>query len=514
MAENEQAGWSGGFDVVLGNPPWERIKIQEKEWFATRHPDIANAGNAAQRRQLISALAYEDQTLYKAYMEDQRQAAGESHLVLDSGRYPLCGRGDVNTYSIFAETMRLIISPVGRVGCIVPSGIATDDTTKFFFQNLMDLKSLVSLYDFDNRGKLFPAVMSLIKFCLLTLTGSARPATKGAEFMFFAHKVEDLQENAFRFTLSAEDLALINPNTRTCPILRSKHDLELTKAIYSRIPILLKEGHLETNLWEVNFSTMFHMANDSHLFRSYEQLEVDGWILEGNIFYKEGEACLPLYEGKMIWHFDHRLSGHEDSEIDRLHHNNPFMLSMPRYWVHQSYMPNIAKDDRKALLAFRDIARSTDARTAIFDIIPIVPCSHTLVIVMLDTEYTRNMVYLAACTSSFVFDYITRQKLGGAHMTFFILKQLPMLPPKQYIAKCKWYNRASLGDWMFPALSNSPTQPGTWNLSPKTAATMIHLSVGMINDVSCCAASLMRLIFTYMVSNAMMWIILWRRFRL
>ena len=102
--ENEQAGWSGGFDVVLGNPPWERIKIQEKEWFAAARPDIANAANAAQRRRMIAALQYEDPALYIAFIEDQRQAEGESHFIRNSDRYPLCGRGDVNTYAIFAET--------------------------------------------------------------------------------------------------------------------------------------------------------------------------------------------------------------------------------------------------------------------------------------------------------------------------------------------------------------------------------------------------------------------------
>jgi hypothetical protein len=76
---------------------------------------------------------------------------------VSSGRYPLCGRGDVNTYSIFAETMRAIVSARGRIGCIVPSGIATDDTTKFFFQDLMETGSLVSLFDFENREGLFPA---------------------------------------------------------------------------------------------------------------------------------------------------------------------------------------------------------------------------------------------------------------------------------------------------------------------------------------------------------------------
>jgi len=180
--ENEQTGWNGGFNVVLGNPPWERIKLQEKEWFAQRRPDIAEATNAAARRKLIAALKTEDNKLYNEFMDDRRAAEGESHLVRDSERYPLCGRGDVNTYAIFAELNRCLINSIGRVGCIVPSGIATDDTTKFFFRDLMEKGSLASLFDFENRKKLFPAVDSRMKFCLLTLTGKDRPI-KNSEFI-------------------------------------------------------------------------------------------------------------------------------------------------------------------------------------------------------------------------------------------------------------------------------------------------------------------------------------------
>lgn len=240
--DNEQAGWSGGFDVVLGNPPWERIKIQEKEWFAEKRPDIMNAANAAQRRRMITALSYEDPALFQAFTDAQHQSQGESHIIRNSGRYPLCGRGDVNTYTIFAETMRLLIKSTGRVGCIVPSGIATDDTTKVFFQDITTTRTLASLYDFENAESIFPGVHRSYKFCLLTLTGRNRPVTRGAEFAFFLHTTAELEDDAKRFTLTADDLRLINPNTRTCPIFRTKRDSELTKAIYRRVPVFVKEG--------------------------------------------------------------------------------------------------------------------------------------------------------------------------------------------------------------------------------------------------------------------------------
>ena len=144
--------------MIVGNPPWERIKLQEKEWFAARRPDIAEAPNAAARKRMIAALREEDPALHAAFMEAVRQAEGESHFARGSGRFPLTAVGDVNTYALFAELARQLIRPDGRAGIIVPTGIATDDTTKDFFGNLSETRSLVSLFDFENRDALFPGV--------------------------------------------------------------------------------------------------------------------------------------------------------------------------------------------------------------------------------------------------------------------------------------------------------------------------------------------------------------------
>ncbi|HEY1351293.1 MAG TPA: N-6 DNA methylase [Ktedonobacteraceae bacterium] len=468
-AENKQAGWSGGFDVVLGNPPWERIKIQGKEWFATRNEEIANAANAAARKRLIEQLQTTDSTLSTAFREALRAAEGGSAFVRRSGRYPLCGRGDVNTYSIFAENMRGVISPRGRVGCIVPSGIATEDTTKYFFQNLMDKQSLTSLYDFENREGIFSEVHRSYKFCLLTLTGQELSVTHSADFAFFALKVEDLQNEQSRFILRAGDIRLLNPNTRTCPIFRSRRDMLITKAIYERVPVLIKEGSVEENPWGITFSTMFHMSSDSHLFRTREQLEAEGWRLDGNAFRRQEEAYLPLYEGKMISHYDHRFNMYnattdEFSGITEREHNDPGKLALPRYWVHEAEMPKVTQDDGKALLAFRDIARSTDVRTAIFGLVPVTAIGHTLPVALLDKNHHRDQIFLTASFSSFAFDFVTRQKLGGTHMTFFILKQLPVLPPSTYTIACPWSPTQTLGAWVAPrALELTYT---AWDLAP------------------------------------------------
>ena len=299
-------GWEGGFDCVLGNPPWERVKLQEKEYFAGIAPEVATAKSKAARDRLIVALEAEHPELHAAFMTAKRRAEGESRLLRSSGRYPMCGRGDVNTYAVFAEGMRTILAPEGRLGVIAPTGIATDDTTKRFFADMIDRGSLVSLYDFENAAPMFTGVHRSYKFCLLTVAGAAREAGSTAGFAFFAHQVEDLNDPERRFELTAQDIALLDPNTKTCPIFRARIDAELTKAIYRRVPVLIRDADPNGNPWGIKFSTMFHMTNDSRLFRTRDDLEAQGWTADGNTFVLGTKRMLPVYEGKMVAAWDHR----------------------------------------------------------------------------------------------------------------------------------------------------------------------------------------------------------------
>lgn len=471
--ENEEMGWNGGFDVALGNPPWERVKLQEKEWFAGVRPDIATAPNAAKRRKMIQALKDESPAVFKAFLDARRESEGISHLLRNSERYPLCGRGDINTYAIFAELKRSILSLVGRVGCIVPSGIATDDTTKYFFQDLMKKQSLASLYDFENRQKLFPEVDSRMKFCLLTLTGSAKRVKGGAEFVFFAHQVQDLKETERRFSLTAQEIELLNPNTLTCPIFRSKRDAELTKYIYRRVPVLIREardGQPEQNPWGIKFLRMFDMSNDSGLFRTKEQLEAEGWALRGNVFEKEGDRYLPLYEAKMIWHFDHRWATYVGTETNNLttqEKNNPSHVVRGRYWIHETEVQAVLFAtgwQHQWLIGFRDITNVTNERTVVSVPIPRVPAGHTCPLILSDKEGTIVSL-LYSSLSTYVLDFAARQKIGGTHLTYGYFNQIPVFSNTHYFRPCLWSGKnQSLQDWLLQSVLELTFT--AWDLEP------------------------------------------------
>lgn len=338
----------GGFDCILSNPPWERVKLQEQEFFSVRDARIASAPNKAARGKLIKELNATNPALHAEFVEALRAAGAASSLMRDGGRYPLTGRGDINTYAVFAELATTAINDCGRAGVILPTGIATDDTTKHFFGSLVQNERLVDLIGFENEEFIFPAVHHAFKFCKMTVTGTATPVP-ASRIGFFVRKFSQLSEQERFFTLEKSDFALLNPNTGNCPIFRTQADAELTKAIYRRVPILWREAQgdqPEANPWRLSFNRMFDMSNDSHHFRTVDELHADGYRLEGNIFVSPYDRYLPLYEAKMLHQFDHRFSTYEEATEKQLNvgilpqptaeqKRDPSFVVQPRYWVRE-----------------------------------------------------------------------------------------------------------------------------------------------------------------------------------
>lgn len=429
----------GGFDVVLGNPPWERIKLQEQEFFAARDPEIAGAPNKAARARLIRELPERNPNLWREYQTALHDAEGLSKFLREGGRFPLTSRGDINTYSVFAELGRSLIGPRGRVGMVIPTGIATDDSNKHFFGDLVERSALASLFDFENREGIFPAVDSRYKFSLLTLRGASDSTPM--EFAFFATRTNQLRDPRRRFTLRPEDFRLLNPNTRTSPIFRTRQDAELTKEIYKRVPILVNEAEGD-NPWGISFLRMFDMSNDSVLFRTRDELQRDGFRLVGNRFVKGEEIYLPLYEAKMIWQFDHRFGTYE-GVTSRQSTNlpdptpsqraDPAYLPQPWYWVPKSEVDaRLGEWPRHWLLGFRNITNATNERSAVFALFPSSGVGNSMPLVLVNGAPPRVIPALEALLSSITFDWVVRQKLAGVNMNFFYVEQFPVLAPSSY----------------------------------------------------------------------------------
>ena len=328
----------GGFDAVVGNPPWERIKLQEQEFFAVRDDEIATAPNKAERDKLIKALKIADPGTLQARLSEEFESAkraseAASIFVRKTGRFPLTGTGDVNTYALFAEHFARLARapqkpepagsiaqavtdsggvrpPPGRAGVIVPTGIATDSSTSAFIGDLIAQNRLSALYDFENRDKLFPAVDSRMKFSILAIGPSRK-----ARFAAFLLNTQGLEEKERQIELEAEDFELMNPNTLTAPLFRARADRVLTRKLYRVAPVLIRErpGHPDgdENPWGITFQRLFDMSTDSRYFRSAFQLSEQGFWRDGpNWRHEDGRVHVPLYEAKMVHHFDHRFGSY------------------------------------------------------------------------------------------------------------------------------------------------------------------------------------------------------------
>lgn len=432
---------AAGFDVVLGNPPWERVKLQEKEFFAG-HPEIAGARTAGVRKRLVAALEVEDPSLHASWVAAQRRSDGESQLLRLSRRYPLCGRGDVNTSAVFAELMSSLVADSGRCGNVLPLGIATDDTTKHYFADLVQSQRLGSLYGFENEDFLFPGIDHRVTFCLMTTTGSGRPA-EAAEFAFFCRQSSSIAEPERGFTLTRDDFALLNPNTLTCPVFRTRRDADLTKSIYERVPCLVTDSHGEEgNPWRLSLMRMFDANLQSHLFHA-----------------EPASGRVALYEAKMIHLFDHRFGTYQGQtqaeaargklpELTEMQHEDATLGVVPRNWVDALEVDLRLADrwNRQWLLGWRDITRNTNVRSVIVSAMPRCASDFTMRLCFPTIEAAPAL--LLACLGSFVVDFVARQKIGGTHLADFVTKQLPVLPPSAFDRPPLGSSTGSLGDWI------------------------------------------------------------------
>jgi hypothetical protein len=453
----------GGFSCVIGNPPWERVKVQDREFFSLTDPITAGTVSASDRKKRIAAMPTANPELHTSYLAAREQAQRMLDYARGSGRYPLTGKGDVNLYMLFAELARSLVAPDGLVGQLVPSGIATDDTTKEFFSGLMDAKRLISLYDFENRKKVFEDVDGRFKFSALIFGGEAKK-TERADFVFFAHGIEDSAEtNKHRhIQLSAADMALLNPNTKTCPIFRSRRDAELTKGIYKRIPILIDENRKQGgNPWGIKFFTMFHQTNDAEHFHAAKVWEEKGYKLDGNIYTKAKQRALPLYEAKMVQAFDHRAASvvvdeenwvrqGQKAETTLVQHQNPEFLALPRWWVDETEVTSVTQGRKRDwLLGYKDITSATNERTMIASFLPWLAVVNSAPLMFPGEKVDpRRECCLLANLNSAVFDYVARQKVGSVHLNFFIVEQLPTLPPDAYADRCPWSKKETLEHWI------------------------------------------------------------------
>ncbi|MCX6354164.1 MAG: N-6 DNA methylase [Candidatus Aureabacteria bacterium] len=461
-AENEKYGWSGGFDVVLGNPPWERVKLEEKQWFASRSQEIVGAKTAAIRKHMIRDLEHSNPQLFNEFLFAQRSAEAESMFIRASNCYPLSGVGDVNTYAVFTELAAHLTCQKGCCGLIVPTGLLTDDQLKNFFSYLIKSKRLASVFGFENEEFLFPGIANVVRFCVIAITGPVNPVPQ-PHMAFYMRRAEHLDEQERYFAITQQDLSTLNPNTGTCPVFRTEHDKRLTLKLYQRFPIL-RRNESESGDWGITYLRMFDMANDSNLFLS-----------------EPAEDALPLYEAKLFWHYDHRFGSYDLKgkmkgkggrglpNIPLAYYQDPDYRITPQFWVKCSEVNNKLRQcwTRNWLLAYRTTSSAKLERTVVCSILPFSAVNHKAPLIF-PGEHSQPVTFLLlSCLNSIVLDYAARQKVGGTDIGYFHIDQLPIPRPADFDEQQQSFLRCRVLELVFTSEDVLPFAiDHGWNGSP------------------------------------------------
>lgn len=461
----------GGFDVMCGNPPWDKLQMEDEKWFVGKNNEIVQAANQAARDKLISALKNDNPPLYEEYMNSRAEIVSQSKFVKQSGRFSLTNHGKIELSSLFAEICLLFSKEAW--GLVIPTSIATSDGNKEFFAKLVEENRLISIFDFYNSEGIFD-IHRQFKFCLLTV-GKEQSNPRDVRGGFYLTRIDHLLDPNRIYSIETKDFIAINPNTKNCPIFRTKQDADLTKRIYSRVPILHNE-ETGINPWGIQLGTLFNMATDSGLFRTYDQLIGFGGVQTGNDFVVHGVRYVPLYEGKLFYLYNHHygefpMHGNRPNSIDNTPADtlsNPHSYLVPWYWISYDEIQkkHIKQNSSGKIIwewkhhyhiSFRDVTNSTSERTSIASLLPgDIGAGHKAPMVFSTQTNVLNLCLLAML-SSLVFDYVTRQKVGGVSLAFFIMKQLPLIPPEEFSSHLQWeiakrviklcYFNHDLDDW-------------------------------------------------------------------
>ncbi len=432
---------TGGFNAVIANPPWDRIKIQEREWLEQRGSDLAKLHTAAERTNALDNLRNQGSTLPDELNETRSRAILHSAWVRKSSVYPRLGRGDINLYSLFIERAESLIKPDGMIGLLTPAGVYADYTAAGFFRELSVNGRIRGIYDFENRRAFFREIHASFKFCVFAFSGPLRHFS-AARCAFFLRDVAEIQDAHRSFIIEPSNFALVNPNTRTAPIFRNQRDADITLDIYLQHPVLIdRTSTEEQHAWPIRYNRMFDMSNDSSKFRTAAQLDADGYYPVARGMWKRGDDhYLPLFEGKMIQAYDHRAASvisnpdnlfrpGQPQDTSTEQRRDPSWSPTPRYWIDASECD--WKADENWVLGFKEITAATNRRTFIAAIMPTVAFGNKVPLLR-GTAKERHEYLLCANLNSFVFDFVTRQKIHNQTLNLYIVEQLPVLPLKDY----------------------------------------------------------------------------------
>jgi hypothetical protein len=435
----------GGFDCLLGNPPWEKITLLEREFFSG-YANIVNEKRSNIRKQSIENLKITNPEVYEAWIDANIEIEKQKLFLTTSKRFVLSAVGELNLYPLFVENNSNLINSNGFSGIIIKSGMLQSPTWSLFTQYLIEQKKIISAYDFRNWRGWFPAIGYHERFTLLTLNNKS----EAMEFGFYLDDTVEIKYSEKVFLVTAEECLKINPLSKNIATFSSKKDKDILVEIYKKFDII---GLIAD--WKIRYTTGLHMSSEAKELNTLEELEALEFKLSGNHFCNNDQTYYPLLEGKLLHQYDHRFATFEGiakekrfgikaatnlpTDIEKSENNFEII---PRYWVSSEYKNKDNQNRRLQTdwsLTFRDTTNViSNFRTFVACIAGETAFNYKAPNIVIDESDTliraKKTAILLAIINSIPFDYITRVKFYGANLIKNILEQLP-IPEYNSISK-------------------------------------------------------------------------------
>ena len=394
------------YDIILGNPPWEKIRFEEKKFFSQFIGGINlinfkfNLSSSIDRILEDNPIMQDYTTNYKMQLEAIKKQIKQNLFFKDSVF------GELNTCSLFADSAYQLLSSIGASGLFVKSSLFTAKVNKILFNKLN--KRTVAIYDFINRNKIFD-IDSRERFGIL-LFGKNRSGVIHLGMNLLS--ISDIQNKVEDVQLSI--LKVLNPETKMIPNLNSGMDLKILSSLYSSFDIFSKVFP------SAKFGRLVHLTNHVKY--------IDKEPKEDN---------LPIVEGKFFSIFDNSYSGFNDvPEIDRYkskaaskkltaEQKATGIRPQSRFYIKNKKWAELSRQyNSEYMLAWHSLTSATNLRSCVTTIMPFSPGSQSVQFLTLPND--NDLIYLAGIFNSVVFDYIVKCKLNGIDLTQAVIAQLPI----------------------------------------------------------------------------------------